>query len=65
MEDKLLHCGDCGSQFMFTAGEQQLYQERGMTDPERCKDCRRARRDEASEILKEGEGGGVGGPFNT
>lgn len=65
MQDRLLRCTNCGREFEFTAGEQQLYQERGMVEPELCKDCRRARKDEASQVLKEGEGGGVGGPFNT
>jgi hypothetical protein len=64
MEDKTLICENCGQRFTFTAGEQQMYLEHDMSEPEICKDCRGARRDAASEAIHEGEGGGVGGPFN-
>lgn len=65
MEDKTLRCEECGREFTLTPGEQQLYSERGMDDPNICKECRRAHKDEVSQIIGEGEGGGVGGPFNT
>ncbi len=40
-EDKRLSCVGCGKEFVFTAGEQQFYQERGLaSEPRRCKDCR-------------------------
>lgn len=43
--DKTLTCKDCGSQFVFTAGEQQFYQEHGLLhEPARCPSCRAARR---------------------
>ncbi len=39
--DKLLTCRDCSSQFVFTAGEQEFYQARGLTnEPRRCPSCR-------------------------
>jgi len=44
MEDKTLTCADCSQPFTFSAGEQQFYQERGMSEPKRCKDCRQARK---------------------
>jgi putative zinc ribbon protein len=65
MEDKALICGECGKPFSYTVGEQQMYQERGMQDPEICKDCRRGHFDESSASLREGEGGGQGGPFSA
>ena len=65
MEDKTLTCENCGQQFTFTAGEQQMYEEHSMDEPVICKDCRGARRDKGSEAIREGEGGGVGGPFNS
>lgn len=41
--DKTLTCRDCGETFVFTAGEQEFYQEKGFTnEPTRCPDCRRA-----------------------
>lgn len=45
MEDKTIVCVDCGEPFVFSAGEQQFYAERGLTEiPKRCKPCRTARR---------------------
>ena len=42
-EDKTLTCRDCGQPFVFTAGEQEFYAEKGFTnEPSRCPDCRRA-----------------------
>ena len=53
-QDRTLTCRDCGQQFAFTAGEQEFYQSRGLTnDPSRCPDCRRAN--------KAARGGGGGG----
>lgn len=44
-EDKTLTCKECGKEFVFTAGEQEFYAEKGFAnDPQRCKECRRARR---------------------
>ncbi len=41
MEDKTLICQDCGSEFVFTVGEQEFYKEKGFTnEPKRCKECR-------------------------
>ena len=45
MTDKTLTCRDCGSEFVFTVGEQEFYKEKGFeNDPVRCPDCRRARK---------------------
>lgn len=44
-EDKVLKCRDCGSDFVFSAGEQEFYAEKGFeNEPVRCKDCRQARK---------------------
>ena len=44
-EDKTLVCKECGSEFVFTAGEQEFYAERGFqNEPQRCKSCRDARK---------------------
>ncbi len=44
-EDKTLVCRDCGAEFVFTAGEQEFYAEKGFqNEPGRCKDCRSARK---------------------
>jgi CxxC-x17-CxxC domain-containing protein len=43
--DKTLTCRECGSQFVFTAGEQEFYSSRGLlNEPGRCPTCRSNRR---------------------
>lgn len=45
MQDKSLVCVDCGNQFVFTAGEQEFYAQKGFTNaPTRCPTCRAARK---------------------
>lgn len=45
MADKTLTCKDCGSNFIFTEGEQAFYKEKGFeNEPQRCPDCRKARK---------------------
>src|SRR6185437_14482346 len=55
--DVLLTCSDCGQEFVFTAGEQQFYQERGYSSPRRCKPCRQAKQGAASHGRQESSGG--------
>ena len=44
-EDKTLVCKDCGKEFIFSAGEQEFYQERGFeNEPVRCRECRDKRK---------------------
>jgi CxxC-x17-CxxC domain-containing protein len=52
-QDRTLTCVECGTTFVFTAGEQAFYAERGFTnEPKRCPDCRAQR--------KAAQGGGLG-----
>lgn len=52
--DKTLTCRDCGTEFVFTAGEQEFYAEKGFTnEPRRCPSCRRA-----AKAAREGGNGG-------
>jgi CxxC-x17-CxxC domain-containing protein len=47
--DKTLKCRECGKDFVFTAGEQEFYQQKGLKNqPGRCPSCRAARRTSAS-----------------
>jgi CxxC-x17-CxxC domain-containing protein len=47
-EDKTLICKDCGNEFVFTAGEQEFYAEKGFrNEPTRCKACRQVRKNAA------------------
>jgi CxxC-x17-CxxC domain-containing protein len=58
IEDRTLTCRDCGQQFAFTAGEQEFFQSRGLTnEPGRCPECRATR--------KASQGGGGGVAYST
>jgi CxxC-x17-CxxC domain-containing protein len=49
--DKTLRCRECGTDFVFTAGEQEFYQQKGlMNQPGRCTSCRAARRTSSGGI---------------
>jgi CxxC-x17-CxxC domain-containing protein len=44
-QDKVLVCRDCGKEFLFSAGEQAFYAEKGFqNEPTRCRNCRAARK---------------------
>ena len=44
-EDTTLVRKECGQEFVFTAGEQQFYAEKGFqNEPQRCKECRDKRK---------------------
>lgn len=46
-QDKTLTCKDCGTNFVFSASEQEFYAEKGFTnEPGRCPECRAARKAE-------------------
>ncbi|WP_376794386.1 zinc-ribbon domain containing protein [Thermogemmatispora sp.] len=46
--DKTLKCRDCGNEFVFTAGEQEFFQQKGLLNqPARCPSCRALRRQAA------------------
>ncbi len=45
MPDKSITCKDCNGEFIFTENEQAFYREKGFAnDPQRCPECRRARK---------------------
>jgi CxxC-x17-CxxC domain-containing protein len=53
-QDETLSCVDCSRSFTFTSGEQEFFAQKGFTNkPNRCADCRAAR--------KSGRSGGGGG----
>lgn len=59
--DERLTCTDCGAEFVFSAGEQQFFATKGFQNkPNRCPDCRAARK---SARANGGgtNGGGYGG----
>jgi len=52
-QDKTLNCVDCGQTFVFTAGEQEFYAQKGFQNaPKRCKACKATKR-------SSGPGGGM------
>jgi hypothetical protein len=52
--DRMLPCADCDVAFVFDAGEQRFFKEKGFTDPKRCPKCRKKVR---SRMRKRGRGG--------
>jgi len=47
-QDKQLTCRDCGQEFVFSAGEQDFYAEKGFeNEPTRCPACRHARKQQS------------------
>jgi CxxC-x17-CxxC domain-containing protein len=39
--DKILKCSDCSAEFVFTAGEQMFFADKGFkNEPKRCKACK-------------------------
>lgn len=61
MSDRSLTCRDCGQEFVFTAGEQEFYQQRGFSDPQRCPSCRQARKAQRTQSGYDSNGYGSGG----
>jgi CxxC-x17-CxxC domain-containing protein len=56
--DKTISCRDCGMDFVFSSGEQQFYQEKGLThEPQRCPSCRAVAKQ--NRALGIGTGGGA------
>jgi CxxC-x17-CxxC domain-containing protein len=54
-ENKVLICKDCGSSFDFSVRDQTFYAEKGFeNEPQRCRDCRNARKAQRSNGLGAG-----------
>ena len=46
-QDKTLTCRDCGAEFVWSAGEQEFFAQKGFDKPPtRCPECRKKRRTE-------------------
>jgi CxxC-x17-CxxC domain-containing protein len=62
--DESLNCVDCGREFVFSSGEQRFYEQKGFQNkPNRCQDCRQARKTMRANSPGGGDrpGGGGGG----
>ena len=56
--DKVLKCSECGAEFVFTAGEQMFFADKGFkNEPKRCKACKAKR--------AEGGGGSHASPMRS
>jgi CxxC-x17-CxxC domain-containing protein len=43
-QDRVLKCVECGSEFVFTTGEQSFFADKGFRhEPKRCKNCKAVR----------------------
>ena len=60
--DETLICVDCGREFVFSSGEQRFYEQKGFQNkPNRCPDCRQARKAMRASNPGGGGGGRTGG----
>jgi CxxC-x17-CxxC domain-containing protein len=60
--DETLSCVDCNSQFIFSSGEQQFFASKGFQNkPNRCPECRAARKAQRGAAGGGGGGGSYGG----
>ena len=54
-QDQTHTCADCGREFVWSAGEQEFFHEKGFTDPpKRCKSCRQARKNQRGDFNQRG-----------
>jgi CxxC-x17-CxxC domain-containing protein len=64
--DEHIVCADCGASFVFSAAEADVFAQRGLTAPKRCKECRRVRKQqrpaEGGRAAQGGDRGGWGQP---
>ncbi|HLB95434.1 MAG TPA: zinc-ribbon domain containing protein [Patescibacteria group bacterium] len=52
-QDKNLSCKECSKEFVWSAGEQKFYQDKGLQNPPgRCPDCRKKNRDNRGSQVK-------------
>ena len=59
MADKTITCKDCNSEFIFNESEQAFYKEKGFeNEPQRCPDCRRAKKQQRNNGFGGNRGGG-------
>ncbi len=60
--DETLNCVDCNSQFIFSSGEQQFFASKGFQNkPNRCPECRSARKAQRGAAGGSGGGGSYAG----
>ena len=61
MADKTITCKDCSHEFIFNESEQAFYKEKGFeNEPQRCPECRAAKKQQMGNRRSGGFGGGGG-----
>ena len=51
IENKNITCIDCGSEFVWTIGEQVFFRDKGLENPpKRCRDCKKAKNDRLAAV---------------
>jgi CxxC-x17-CxxC domain-containing protein len=57
-QDASLHCIDCGNDFIWSAGEQLFFYDKGLKNPpKRCKSCKLAKNERLAAITAAQESG--------
>jgi CxxC-x17-CxxC domain-containing protein len=65
MSERTLTCRDCGQEFVFTTGEQEFYQQRGFSEPQRCQSCRAQRKAQRGQSGDSGYGSESSGGYGN
>lgn len=51
ISDRVIKCVDCGEDFVWTAGEQTFFHDKGLkNEPKRCKHCKQAKNERLAAI---------------
>jgi CxxC-x17-CxxC domain-containing protein len=51
LPDRMIHCIDCGQDFVWTSGEQLFFRDKGLQNPpKRCKTCKQAKNERIAAI---------------
>jgi hypothetical protein len=58
LKDKTIKCKDCGTDFVFSAGEQKFFKAKKLAnEPKRCKPCRAKKKEQKALDRTEDPGG--------
>ena len=58
LADRAIKCVDCGEDFVWTAGEQTFFHDKGLkNEPKRCKPCKQAKNERLAAIVAAQAGG--------
>ncbi len=55
-QDRTIKCATCGREFLFTAKEQEFFQNKGFKEPRHCRECRQQRKQEREQAIAQAAG---------